>query len=174
MSSTASPRSPASCEPASRSDCCSSPRIPTIQAGDSAMSYDCSCDYDAPEFYHKETRKARFPHKCGECRGPISPGETYEHVRGKWNGDIDSYKTCALCVELREWATISVPCFCGSHGNLHDDVRAMVDEVRHGVPGFIFEWGRRMVKINRQRGHDRASILRRRAEVKAAREARPQ
>lgn len=116
------------------------------------MTYSsCDCDYDAPSFFNRETRKARKPHKCGECRAVIEPGETYEHVRGKWE-EICVFKTCALCLELRRWAVISVPCFCFAYESLHENVRDMVTEVRHDVPrGFVFEWGRRLIKIERKR-----------------------
>lgn len=117
------------------------------------MTYDaCSCDYDPPEFCHNEVRKARKPHKCYECRVTIEPGERYEHTRGKWEGDISTFDTCALCLELRQWAKISVPCFCWYYGDLHENIRDMVTEVRSDVPqGFVFEWGRRMIKIERRR-----------------------
>lgn len=116
------------------------------------MTYDaCACDYDPPEFFISENRKARKPHVCWECRAQIAPGETYEHARGKWEGDVSTFKTCALCLELRRWAKISVPCFCFYFGDLHENVRDMVAEVRADVPkGFVFEWGRRMIKIERR------------------------
>jgi hypothetical protein len=116
------------------------------------MSYDCYCDYDAPEWHNSHIVKAaRKPHKCYECRAPILVGESYEYTAGKWDGDVNFFHICTRCVELREWARISVPCFCWAYGNLHDDVREMVSEVRRDVPGFVFEWGRRMVKIKRER-----------------------
>lgn len=116
------------------------------------MGYDCYCDGDPPEFMVTETRRARKPHQCHECRGTITPGESYEHVRGKWEGDVYTFKTCALCLELRQWATISVPCFCFSYGDLHENVRDMVDGVKGDAPrGFVFEWGRRMIAIQRKR-----------------------
>lgn len=117
------------------------------------MTYDsCSCDYDPPEFIVIETRKARKSHRCYECRADIPPRETYEHVRGKWEGEIYTFRTCALCLELRQWAKISVPCFCWAYGDLHDNIRDMVSEVRPDVPrGFVFEWGRRLIKIERRR-----------------------
>jgi hypothetical protein len=58
---------------------------------------------------------------------------------------------------------------------LHENIRDMVTEVRSDVPrGFVFEWGRRMIAIQRRR-HGvhwprpviRAEIARRRAEVRA-------
>lgn len=117
------------------------------------MTYDaCYCDYDPPAFCNVEPRKARKAHKCYECRGPIEAGERYEYTRGKWEGDIYTFKVCALCLELRAWATISVPCFCWAYGDLHENIREMVEEVRSDVPaGFVFEWGRRIIKIERKR-----------------------
>lgn len=112
----------------------------------------CSCDGDPPEFIHIEQRKARKPHKCDECRATFVSGESYEHVRGKWEGYIYTFKICALCLELRQWALISVPCFCYDYQSLHENVRDMVSEVRRDVPlGFVFEWGRRVIKIHRRR-----------------------
>lgn len=117
------------------------------------MTYDsCSCDYDAPEFCDVTTVKARKQHKCYECRGPIKPCESYERTAGKWDGDFCTFKTCELCSELRHWARISVPCFCWIYGDLHENIRSMVEEVWSDVPrGFVFEWGRRMIKIQRRR-----------------------
>ena len=113
------------------------------------MDY-CHCDYTMPEFCNIVTRKARKAHKCFECRATINPGETYEYTSGKWDGEVDDFRTCALCAELREWARISVPCFCWGYGHLHENVRDMVEEVYRGVPGFILEWGRRIIKIQRR------------------------
>jgi hypothetical protein len=115
------------------------------------VAYEC-CDYDPPEWIKKRNVKAaRKPHQCVECRAPILVGEPYEYTSGKWDGIHDVFHVCALCVELREWATISVPCFCWGYGNLHQDVRDMVQEVAPTVPGFFMEYGRRMVRIREER-----------------------
>jgi hypothetical protein len=96
--------------------------------------------------------KARKQHNCYECRGAINPGESYERAAGKWDGDFCEFKTCSRCAELRQWAQISVPCFCWTYGELHENIRDMVTEVRPDVPrGFVFEWGRRMIKIERHK-----------------------
>lgn len=121
-------------------------------------SYSCHCDYDAPSFYCAETRRARKRHTCYECGSWIHPKETYEHVRGRWDWDMGSYDTCCRCVEMRQWATISVPCFCWGHGDLHENVANMVEEVRGHVPGFFFEFGRRMVRIRREAAKSRLAI----------------
>lgn len=116
------------------------------------MSYAaCYCDYDPATVYRVSLHKARKPHVCIECLAPIYVTEEYEYTFGIWEGDAQTYHTCMLCRELRQWATISVPCFCWYYEMLHENVRDMVDEVKRDVRGFVFEWGRRMVKINRQR-----------------------
>ena len=52
------------------------------------------------EFYHVVIRKARKPHKCSECDGTIQPKEKYQHYVGKWDGDISTFDTCLLCIEI--------------------------------------------------------------------------
>lgn len=117
------------------------------------MSYEsCYCDYDPPEWLStRNVKAARKPHRCDECGVPIKAGEPYEYVHGKWDGYCSTFHTCMLCAELRQWALISVPCFCWSYGNLHDDVGDMVQETAPDVPGFFMEYGRRMIKIKRAR-----------------------
>lgn len=114
------------------------------------MSYDCYCDYDPPRWINiRNVKAARKPHTCAECGAPIAVGEPYEYTSGMWDYH-DTFHVCTRCVELREWAKISVPCFCWAYGNLHEDVREMVREVYRDVPGFFMEYGRRMVKIRRE------------------------
>jgi hypothetical protein len=63
---------------------------------------DCCCyDYDPPEFYRAVIRTARHAHRCCECGEEIAPGRKYECVTGKWDGRLDSFKTCARCVNVR-------------------------------------------------------------------------
>ena len=115
----------------------------------------CSCDYDdwdpSPFINVRKVQHARKAFSCCECGGPILIGEPYRSVAGKWSGDLETFRTCSLCLELEEWATISVPCFCSNvMGELHERVGAMVKDVSPKVPGFFMEYGRRMVKINRR------------------------
>ena len=66
---------------------------------------DCACiyvdDYDHPDFYRSEDRKAIKQHKCCECGKEISVGEIYEHAAGKWDGVFECFKTCSVCLDLR-------------------------------------------------------------------------
>lgn len=124
------------------------------------MSY-CECDYDfdQPEFYTETTARARKHHQCWECSGYIQPGEVYKRRSGKWDGRVETYPECSLCMELREWAKISVPCFCCNiFGELHETVREMVRDVAPTVPGFLFEYGRRMVRIRSRAAETKVAL----------------
>jgi hypothetical protein len=118
------------------------------------MSYDnCFCDYDPPAFYHCELRRARKPHKCYECAADIVPGETYEHVRAKWDG-VETCNTCQGCVDIRTWTRNNVPCLCWAHGNLIDDCKYAVEEAIRRAPeetaGLWFGLLRRIVERDRK------------------------
>jgi hypothetical protein len=89
----------------------------------------CGCDYPLPSVYWQTVRKARKPHRCVECGCMIAPGIRYEHVRGVWEGEPNSYKTCLDCVGLRNLLSDCEPCFCWGHGGLWDDVENVVREI---------------------------------------------
>ena len=56
---------------------------------------------DGPSCSTTKVRTARKDHRCAECRAAITPGSKYEYASGIWDGFADSYKTCLLCVEIR-------------------------------------------------------------------------
>lgn len=123
------------------------------------MSYDCYRDHGQPTWIRvAKVKKARRPHRCPECGARIPAGAPYEYVSGVWEGYFSDFHTCALCKELRDWATISVPCFCWAYGELLSDVREMVGETAPDVPGMFFEYGRRMVAIKRAKERSRAIV----------------
>lgn len=68
----------------------------------------CYCEYghddNWPAFYAESMVKARKAHVCIECLEPIVVGETYQRVRGKWDGEVKVIKTCAHCAEMRKEA----------------------------------------------------------------------
>ena len=57
---------------------------------------------DMPDFFTRSMPTAHNEHKCGECGRVINPGEKYEYVSGKWDGDWEVYKTCADCLSIRD------------------------------------------------------------------------
>jgi hypothetical protein len=59
-------------------------------------------DGDCAEFHNVRTVTARREHKCCECGRVIQRGDRYESVVGKWEDEISRYRTCPLCVEIRE------------------------------------------------------------------------
>jgi hypothetical protein len=128
------------------------------------MSYDCSCDYDPPSFYRRETPKARKRYRCDECPGHVEVGETYERIVGMWEGYFSTFVTCERCVDLRTWVKNNVPCLCWAHGNGDDDMAAAIDEAywraRDEVVGLRFGFLRR--KIMRER-HNQSHSERRAA-----------
>ena len=63
----------------------------------------CYCDYDyeSPEFFRVRDVRAHKVHQCCECSEPIKPGDTYEYIIGKWDGELSEYRTCLTCSRIR-------------------------------------------------------------------------
>ena len=66
----------------------------------------CSCEIDDygecdSITIHEGMRTAKKEHRCGECSEVISPGDKYEYVAGKCEGDFFTAKTCEPCVQIR-------------------------------------------------------------------------
>ena len=58
------------------------------------------CDNE-PTYFTTVQRTARKQHKCVECHMPIIPSSKYEYIRGIWEGEWATFKTCKPCQELR-------------------------------------------------------------------------
>lgn len=108
------------------------------------MSY-CDCDYgdgESAEFHTVAiVKRSRKKHRCGECHGPIFIGESYRRTSAKFEGAMWVHCECETCQEIRQWAEISMPCFCAIEwGSLIERTQEMVNDVAPKVDGFIFEW----------------------------------
>lgn len=68
------------------------------------MIFDCDCsvDVDGPTTSWVNWRVAQKEHTCGECHEPIRPGQRYEIAKGVWEYEFRSFKTCEVCVRIRE------------------------------------------------------------------------
>lgn len=115
------------------------------------MSY-CDCDYssyDAPEFCSVNIiKRSKKEHRCDECWGPVFIGESYERQAGKFDGTFVSHNECETCLEIRQWAEISMPCFCAYEwGSLLERVVEMVADVEREVEGFRDEWDTRRYQL---------------------------
>jgi len=118
----------------------------------------CECDFDGYcEFISEpEIRKARKPHRCIECHVRILPGEDYEYVAGKQDGDMWDSHTCLRCIALIEWITAHVPCFCREYGGtMSDRLEGMVYQAQQ-TPGFAFGLLRRVAAIKTYNEQQRA------------------
>jgi hypothetical protein len=120
---------------------------------------DCYCDYEPPEFWTSCFPTARKQHRCEECSGVILPGERYNYVFGKWEGECSQFKVCERCHDLRQWVQNNIPCLCWAYGRLFGDCRDAIeyayDEAPEEVTGLRFGFERRVVQIrkfNAQRG----------------------
>lgn len=119
------------------------------------MTAACYCDYDAPTLYTRRMVKSRKAHRCTECGCTIGHADAYERTEALWEGQFETYKTCARCCALRKWVLAHVPCFCWAHQNLLDGARETIDEYKHECPGLWFGWARQYVVIRRQATADR-------------------
>lgn len=109
----------------------------------------CNCDYEAPEFHCEDLRKARKQHRCTECFCTIHSGELYEHVIGKWEGAIDTFNTCAHCLQARRFYRNN-NCGCFSYGSLWEDLEEMAFELYPGT-GLKFHAYRLFAKYQQRR-----------------------
>lgn len=77
----------------------------------------CSCpDYEPADVFEEKLVRARKTHECCECGAEISKGEEHEVASGLWEGDWSRYRTCLLCVRIR-----NDMCRCGHvFGGLRD------------------------------------------------------
>src|SRR5262245_32137550 len=75
--------------------------IPTSGPCADACIYSSGGD-NPPEVCGTLTVRAKKPQKCCECKETINPGDQYEVVSGKWEGEWSSFKTCAPCADIRK------------------------------------------------------------------------
>lgn len=68
--------------------------------GNFAGSCPCDVDWDTPDIYDRNLRKARKEHRCIECNGIIRVNERYEHVKSLFDGHWYTYHTCMPCANI--------------------------------------------------------------------------
>lgn len=111
---------------------------------------ECYCDYDeVAKVYEAKVVMARKPHRCNECGVTIQSRERYERVGSLFDGRWDTYRTCARCLDLREFVKAHVPCFCWYHENMREDAIQTADHWawKEQVPGLRFGALRREMRI---------------------------
>jgi DICT domain-containing protein len=128
----------------------------------------CSCDENPPSAFWQETRRARKAHTCRECAGPINPGDSYRHVRGVWDCEPDTIKTCSACLKLEAWVVevgACRPCL----GDVIEDAQQELCYMGGPWSEIRRQWwqGARLYVQARQR-QSKAWVARRLAKAKAA------
>lgn len=83
----------------------------------------CSFEIDdynvnGPDFFQERISKARKKYRCCECGGDIKPGDPYERVSGKWDGEVSNIRTCILCSRIRKDL-----CRSWTYGELREVIR---------------------------------------------------
>lgn len=56
---------------------------------------------DAPVVFRERMVRAKGRYLCCECGGLIEPADTYENATGKWDGVFSTFRTCNICVQIR-------------------------------------------------------------------------
>jgi hypothetical protein len=85
----------------------------------------CCAFEDGPEFSSEDFIVARKSHKCCECYTEIKPGDTYHYLRGLWDGEFMTFKTCEKCADLRDSLG---DVWCVALTNLQEEYREYLSE----------------------------------------------
>jgi hypothetical protein len=94
----------------------------------------------------QQTRKARKPHKCRECRRFIQKGETYQFLAGLHDHGWEQWRWCAHCDAAAQW--MNYVCSGYILGGLHEEL------CEHWQDGFRdIEFGR-LISRQKHRWHD--------------------
>jgi hypothetical protein len=79
-------------------------------------------DFESCDFYEAKIHVARKAYRCEECQEEIKPGQRYERVSAKYDGEFDCLKTCLICCELRTAFTCE-PGYAICHGMLWEEIK---------------------------------------------------
>lgn len=118
----------------------------------------CYCDYEQPTFFRESQPRAKVRHRCGECSRVIQPGERYNKITGKWDGEFRSYARCAHC-EAVAAALRVLPCFCDYYGGLWETVGdGWLDDLREAQTGDYFSVMRLVAAAKKARRANRHEV----------------
>ena len=116
---------------------------------------ECYCDYESPEVYSSKRVRARKEYRCYECSSKIAVGERHEYAFGVADGFSYQPRTCASCLDIRQFVKNNIPCFCWAHGNMLEDAKNTVEAAYLQAPdevrGVGFGLGRLLVKARQER-----------------------
>ena len=105
----------------------------------------CDIEFDGEnEFQCSVQRRARKDHGCLECYRGIKKGELYTHHSYKFDGSIDSHRTCRRCDRIAKAHSAAEHAMGGDgafyYGQMIEMVRDCSREHPEYVAGFRKAW----------------------------------
>ena len=91
------------------------------------MSVDAT---DGPDFSRVSYPRSRKPRWCCECGRQIKTTERHQYVVGRWEGYLDTYRTCLRCVAVRLCVTPQAWIYGGLQEAIDEADRVMSKEQR--------------------------------------------
>lgn len=103
----------------------------------------CMIDYadGRLEFSRAKNVKGRKAYHCYECGRDIQLGEVHHSMSGKFDGTVETYRTCLHCRVAGEWLERE----CGGHiiGGIEEDIHEHRLEGVYGIDLTRLEVGMR-------------------------------
>lgn len=101
------------------------------------------CDYEeSPTFQNEKIIQARKIHKCTECHKIIKVKEKYLKIVGKWAGEIDTFKLCQQCIDIRDYAFELDLCIW--YGEMINEIE---EHLRHNSYRLTFSQIKKMLRL---------------------------
>lgn len=118
----------------------------------------CMVDYAEPaDVSHVDDVRARKPHRCDDCRGPIAIGETYRRAKFLQEGYWSSFAMCPACMAgPARWLTEQCGGYC--FAGVEEDLAEHWSE-RHDLgisDAEILALGRLVIEMRRRHGREEA------------------
>jgi hypothetical protein len=120
------------------------------------VSYD-DCDLEQPDGYRELRRKARKPHKCGDCKGIIQSREFYLYISGIWNRKPENFSRCYDCHHVRCEITRETEEGCMAINGLRSWLLEYCGSREEGAP--IHRWVGMFNAVATMRGGKRVEIV---------------
>lgn len=105
------------------------------------MGFSCGWDYDGDraDVWSETEHVARKRHTCSECRGDISPGDTYGRIFTLFDGEPETTKLCERCYDLK--SSFSDLGYCYVIGSLLGDYADWLEEGGLRFPRWLSQLG---------------------------------
>lgn len=109
----------------------------------------CDLDLDTCTVWRETTRKARKPHTCHCCGGPIQPGDKYLSHFSVYDGYVTDEKQCPACtIMVEEFAKVH-----GQHTSPSSMPELLVECAQNEDDAeMVAKWKKELAAIRARRG----------------------